>query len=58
MSVESLRKKAKAWLRALRGADSDAQARFKRAYPGGPERPVLRDVQHALAREHGFENGC
>ena len=56
MSVESLRKKAKDWLRALRGADPDAQARFKRAYPGGPERPVLRDVQHALAREHGFEN--
>jgi hypothetical protein len=56
MPVESLRKQAKVWLRALRRGDPDAQARFTRAHPGGPERPVLRDVQHALAREHGFEN--
>ena len=27
-----------------------------RAYPNAPARPVLRDVQHALAREHGHES--
>jgi hypothetical protein len=56
MSVESLRKKAKAWLRALRASDPAARARFRTAYPKGPAQPGLRDVQHALAREHGFEN--
>src|SRR5687767_9269655 len=55
-SVESLRKTAKLWLRALRAAHSDARARFERAYPGGPAHPVLRDVQHALAREYACEN--
>ena len=48
-SLDSLRKTAKRWLKQLRANDPDARARFERAYPAGPERPVLRDVQHALA---------
>jgi hypothetical protein len=55
-SLDSLRKTAKRWLKQLRANDPDARARFERAYPTGPERPVLRDVQHALAREYGHED--
>jgi hypothetical protein len=52
-SLSTLRKEAKRWLRALRGGKADARARFERAYPSAPAVPVLRDVQHALAREYG-----
>ena len=50
-SLDNLKKEAKRWLRALRTGDADARARFDRAYPQAPREPVLRDVQHALARE-------
>jgi hypothetical protein len=50
-SLDTLRKEAKRWLRAIRDNNPDARARFERACPGGPHAPVLRDVQHALARE-------
>lgn len=55
-SLDSLKKEAKRWLEALRtsGADSPARARLERAIHNAPARPGLRDVQHALAREHGF----
>jgi hypothetical protein len=43
-SLESLRKEAKRRLAALRAA----------ADPAAPNAPTLRDVQHAIAREHGF----
>ena len=33
---------------------ADARARLERALPHAPHAPTLRDVQHALAREHGF----
>ena len=52
--LDSLRKEAKAWLRALRARQADARARFERALSPAPHAPTLRDVQHALAREHGF----
>jgi len=52
-SADTLRKQARRWMKALRSGDADASARFERAYPGGPREPVLRDVQHALAREYG-----
>src|SRR4029453_5325653 len=52
----NLRKEAKRWLKALRANDPDARARLTRAYPSAPALPVLRDVQHALAREHGYDN--
>ena len=53
-SLESLRKEAKRWRDALRASDPDARARLGKALPGAPESPTLRDVQLALAREHGF----
>src|SRR5689334_3977525 len=55
-SLDNLRKEAKRWLRDLHAADFEARARFVRAWPKGPAQPVLRDVQHALAVEYGFEN--
>ena len=53
-SLESLKKQAKRWLDALRANAADARARLERALPSAPVAPTLRDVQHALAREHGF----
>jgi hypothetical protein len=55
-SLDNLRKAATRWLKALRADDADARARLVRAYPGAPEPPTLRDVQHALARERGHES--
>lgn len=54
-SLENLKKEAKRWLKALRADDPEARARFLRANPQAPETPCLRDVQHALAREHGLD---
>ena len=53
-SLESLRKEAKRWLKALREQDPEARARLEQALPGAPATPTLRDVQHALALEHGL----
>jgi ankyrin repeat protein len=53
-SIEGLRKEAKRWLRALRENDAEAIARLRRAHPNAPDTPGIRDVQHALAREHGL----
>jgi ankyrin repeat protein len=55
-TLDNFRKEAKQWLRAIRQRVAAARSRFDRAYPGGPREPGLRDVQHALARERGFEN--
>src|SRR5262249_782003 len=55
-SLENLRKEAKRWLKALRANDPDARVRFEHACPAGAARPVLRDVQHALAHEYGHES--
>ena len=55
-SLDHLKKEAKRWLRDLRAEKAAARARFARAWPRGPSSPVLRDVQHALAREYGFRN--
>jgi ankyrin repeat protein len=55
-TLDNLRKAAKRWLRALRNGDADARARLERAYPGASEPITLRDVQHALARERGYES--
>jgi len=51
--LEHLKKEAKRWLKALRANDEQARARFTRLYPNAPAQPGLRDVQHALALEHG-----
>jgi len=55
-SVDTLKKEAKRWLKALRASDPDARSRLERAWPAAPAAPVLRDVQHALAIEYGHEN--
>ena len=55
-SLDNLKKEAKRWLKALRANDAEARARLTRAWPEAPAEPCLRDVQHALAREHGHEN--
>jgi hypothetical protein len=53
-SLESLKKEAKRWFDALRRSLPEARTRFERALSDAPAKPTLRDVQHALAREHGF----
>jgi hypothetical protein len=53
-NLESLKKEAKRWLDALQAGDTDARARLAHAFPDAPASPTLRDVQHALAREHGL----
>ena len=53
-NLESLKKEAKRRLGVLQAGDPDAHARLARSFPDAPATPTLRDVQHALAREHGF----
>jgi ankyrin repeat protein len=53
-SLDSLKREAKRWLKALHSNAADARARLDRILPGGSQTPTLRDVQHALARELGF----
>jgi hypothetical protein len=53
-NLESLRKHAKNWLKALKGGDPVARERLAAAWSKAPASPTLRDVQHALALEHGF----
>src|SRR5688572_13363950 len=53
-SLENLKREAKRWLSALREGDADARGRLERALPGASAEPTLREVQLALAREHGF----
>jgi len=53
-TLDSLKKEAKRWLKALRDNVDDARARLERALSDAPQTPTLRHVQHALARELGF----
>lgn len=53
-SVGTLKREAKRWLKALQAEDPEALSRLERALPNVPATPTLRDVQHALAREHGY----
>jgi hypothetical protein len=54
-TLENFKKEAKRWLTALRHGDVDARAEFARVVPTVPPQPALRDVQHALAAEYGFD---
>ena len=54
--IESLRKEAEFWLKQVRDNHSGFTKRLRLAYPGAPAQPTLRDIQHALAREHGYES--
>lgn len=51
---EALRKQAKRWLASLRAGDPEALARLAKVLPRHTATPGLREVQQALAREHGF----
>jgi hypothetical protein len=53
-SLDTLKKEAKRWLKALRAGDEQARQRLVAATPAAPANPRLRDVQLALAREHGL----
>ena len=53
-SLENLKREAKRWLEALRANEPNAQARLAAVLTTTPENPGLRDVQLALAREHGL----
>ena len=53
-TLEGVRREAKRWLRSLRDGDAAALARLRRSIPDAPAIPTLRQVQHAIALEHGF----
>lgn len=53
-TLENLRREAKRWLKALRAGAPGAHARIESALPDASAEPGLRDVQLALAREHGL----
>jgi len=53
-TLENLKREAKRWLKALQANAVDARTRLRRALPDAPAAPTLRDVQHALALEHGL----
>jgi uncharacterized protein len=55
-TLDNLRRDAKRWLRAIRAGDAEAIRRLYRAHAHASNLPGLRDVQHAVAREHGFES--
>jgi len=55
-ALDDLRKEAKHWLKEIRKNNPGPVKRLRLAYPSAPSTPVLRDVQHALAREHGHES--
>lgn len=53
-NLDTLKKEAKRWLKALRAHDLEARTRLQRAYPNAPAEPGLRHIQHALAQEYGL----
>lgn len=53
-TLETLRREAKRWHKAVLSGDAQALSRFRQSYPGEGEAVRLREVQQALAREHGF----
>jgi len=53
-SLESLKKEAKSWLKALRAGDPAARQRMLDILPDSSAEPGLRHVQLALAREFGM----
>jgi uncharacterized protein len=55
-TLDNLRTEAKRWLREVRRQNPGSRKRLRLAYPNAPAEPGLRDVQHALARERGYES--
>src|SRR5262245_28483090 len=54
-TLESLKKEAKRWLKALREGDAAARERLRQALPNTGDEIALRTVQHALAPEQGLD---
>jgi len=54
-NLDTLKKDAKRWLKALRAGDAAARRRLVAVWPQAPAEAGLRDVQHALAREYGLD---
>jgi len=54
--IDNLKKEAKRWLKALEENDPESRARFEQILSIPLDHPTLRQVQYALAREHGFES--
>lgn len=52
--LDTLKTEAKRWLKAVRAGEAEPLERLKRGYPRAPANPTLRDIQHALAQEHGL----
>jgi ankyrin repeat protein len=55
-ALDHFRKEAKHWLREIGRNNPGPVKRLRLAYPGAPAAPGLRDIQHALAREQGYES--
>ncbi len=55
-TLETLRRDAKRWLKAVRAGDAQALMRLRAAWPDAPPVTGLRDIQHALAHEYGCEH--
>ena len=53
-SLDSLKKAAKRWLKSLRAGEPEALARLQQVLPQADTGSGLREIQQALAREHGF----
>lgn len=53
-SLDTLRRAAKRWLKALEARDPEAIGRFRAAFPDHTGVVKLRQVQHALAAEFGL----
>ncbi len=53
-TLDALKTEAKRWLKALRAGEPQARRRLAAVMPDMPAAPALRDVQFALAREHGL----
>lgn len=55
-TLETIRRQARRWLKAIQAGDGPAIARFRQLIPNHAGTPKLREVQHALARDYGFPN--
>ena len=53
-TLDNLKKEAMRWLKELRANSPEARSRFERALAKVPASPTLRDVQRAVALEHGL----
>ncbi len=53
-TLDSLRRMAKRWKRAIEAGDALPLARFRDVYPQSDGKPTLREVQQALSHEFGF----